>query len=164
MSLRKELERLPEECWQNECVKIKPILTQEDLLYATYGCQLIAEQQELVNPAWFSIGRAYVCREDNYPCIIYNEADKPIGFISLLKWLGDGDAYSWSYYIDTRHQGKGYGKSAAQLAIHILKKADPQKQIKLSTETFNTTAQELYQSLGFRKLDEMDGDDFVFSL
>ena len=60
MSLRKELERLPEECWQNECVKIKPILTQEDLLYATYGCQLIAEQQELVNPAWFSIGRAYV--------------------------------------------------------------------------------------------------------
>lgn len=61
-------------------------------------------------------------------------------------------------------QGRGCGKSAARLAIGILKTADPEKTIKLSTEVCNTRAQELYISLWFRKLDEMDGDDLVFGL
>lgn len=164
MSLRSDLEKLSAEHWQNACVKIRPLATQDDLIYAAYDCQLTDAQKELVNPAWFSIGRAYLFREDNYPCIIYNECNAPIGFINLNKWLGSGDAYSWSYFIDSRHQRKGYGKSAAQLAIAILKAANPEKQIKLSTEVSNTTAQDLYLSLGFQKLDEMDGDDIVFGL
>ena len=122
------------------------------------------EQKELVNPFWFSIGRAYLFREDNYPCVIYNEKSEPIGFINLCKWLGDGDAYSWSYFIDKEYQGKGYGKRAAQLAVHILKSANPTKHIKLATETCNTKAHQLYISLGFEKLAEMDGDDIVFGL
>lgn len=164
MSLRENLEKLPAEHWENEHVKIKPVLTQDDLIYATYDCQLTDEQKELVNPAWFSIGRAYLCRENNYPCIIYNESDEPIGFINFSKWLAEGEAVSWSYYIDVRQQGKGYGKSAARLAIDILKAAEPGVMIKLAAETFNTKAHELYKSLGFRKLDEMDGDDYVFGL
>ena len=80
------------------------------------------------------------------------------------KWLGNGDAFSWSCFIDFAHQGRGYGKSAARLATGVLKAADPEKTIKLSTEVCNTRAQELYISLGFRKPDEMDGDDLVFGL
>lgn len=90
MSLRENLEKLPAEHWKNERVKIKPVLTQDDLIYATYDCQLTDEQKELVNPAWFSIGRAYLCRENNYPCIIYNESDEPIGFINFSKWARRG--------------------------------------------------------------------------
>lgn len=164
MPLREKLEKLSGECWQNGRVKIKPILTMDDLIYATYDCRLTEEQKELVNPAWFSVGRAYLFRDDNYPCIIYNESDKPIGFINLYEWLGGGDAHSWSYFIDAEQQGKGYGKAAAQLAIDILKAADPQKQIKLATEESNKKAQSLYVSLGFKKLDELDGDDLVFGL
>lgn len=164
MSLREKLEKLSGECWQNERVKIKPILTMDDLIYATYDCRLTEEQKELVNPAWFSVGRAYLFRDDNYPCIIYNERDKPIGFINLYEWLGGGDAHSWSYFIDAEQQGKGYGKAAAQLAIDILKAVDPQKQIKLATEECNKKAQSLYISLGFKRLDELDGDDLVFGL
>lgn len=164
MSLRTELEKLTGNHWQNTRVSIKPLSTQDDLIYAAYDCQLTDEQKELVNPAWFSIGRAYLQREDNYPCIIYNEYDEPIGFINLNKWLGNGDAYSWSYFLDRKYQGKGYGKAAAQLAVHILKTADPEKQIKLSTEASNAKAQALYMSLGFKKLPEMDGDDLVFGL
>lgn len=164
MSLRTDLEQLADEHWQNDCVKIKPLLTEIDLIYAGYECQLTDEQKDLVNPFWFSIGRAYLFKEDNYPCIIYNACDEPIGFINLDKWLGSGDAYSWSYFIDKNHQGKGYGKHAAQLAVHILKSANPEKQIKLATEVCNTKAQALYISLGFEKLPEMDGDDIVFGL
>lgn len=164
MSLRSNLESLDNKYWDNGHVIIKPITTQSDLIYAGYDCQLTDEQKELVNPFWFSIGRAYLYREDNYPCIIYNEKNDPIGFINLCKWLGDSDAYSWSYFIDKRHQGMGYGKCAAQLAINILKSANPEKKIILSTEESNKKAQSLYISLGFEKSDEMDGDDLVFIL
>lgn len=164
MSLRADLEKLTGRDWENAYVKIRPLTTEADLIYATYICQLTDAQKELVNPAWFSVGRAYLFREDNYPCIICNERDEAIGFINLCKWLGDGDAYAWSYFIDKNHQGKGYGKHAAELAIHILKSADPGKRIKLSTEICNTKAQSLYVSLGFEKLPEIDGDDLVFGL
>ncbi len=164
MTLRESLEKLDRVHWENDKVKIRPIQTQDDLIYAIFDCELTQEQQELVNPAGFSIGRAYLFREKNYPCLICTAKEEPIGFISLCKWLAEGDAYSWSYYIDRKHQGKGYGKSAAQLAIHILKAADPEKPIKLSTEVDNVRAQVLYQSLGFTKLNELDGDDLVFAL
>lgn len=164
MSVRENLEKLNCGLWQNERVSFKALSTETDLIYAAYECQLTDEQKELVNPAWFSIGRAYLSREDNYPCIIYNEKDERIGFINLCRWLGSGDAYSWSYFIDVRYQKMGYGRAAARLAVDLLKSADPKKQIKLSTEICNTAAQSLYVSLGFEKLDEIDGDDLVFGL
>lgn len=164
MSLREDLEKLSDGHWQNEYVKIKPLTTEADLIYAGFDCQLTDAQKELVNPFWFSIGRAYLFKDDHYPCIIYNACDEPVGFINLCKWLGSGDAYSWSYYIDKDHQGKGCGKQAARLAIQILKTANPEKQIKLSTERSNAAAQALYASLGFQLLKELDGDDLVFGL
>ena len=164
MSLRAELENISVEHWKNSCVKIKPIMTREELIYAGYECQLEEEQREFISPFWFTIGRAYLDRDNNYPCIIYNENDEPIGFINLCAWFGDSDAYSWSFYIDKSHQGKGYGKSAGQLAIGILKAANSSKIVKLAMEKSNARAQSLYVSLGFKQLDEMDGDDLVFGL
>ena len=113
MSLRTDLEKLAAEHWRNINVKIKPIETMSDVIYAGYDCRLSEEQQDLVSPFWYSIGRAYLFKEDNYPCIICNDSDEPIGFINFSKWLADGDAYSWSYFIDKDWQGKGYGKEAA---------------------------------------------------
>jgi diamine N-acetyltransferase len=164
MTLRERLEQLPEDTWKNEMVSIKPILNQDDLIYATYDCQLTEEQKDFVNPSWFEIGRAFLDRDYNYPCIIYSVENKPVGFINLKAWLLDKDAFSWSYYIDKDHQGKGYGKGAAQLAICILKEADPHAMIKLATEEANKKAQVLYASLGFKLLPERDGDDLVFGL
>lgn len=164
MSLRTDLEKLSDEHWQNVYVKIKQLSTMSDVIYAGYDCQLTEEQQDFVNPFWFSIGKAYLFREDNYPCIIYNAHDEPIGFIIFSKWLGNGDAYSWSYFIDKGQQGNGYGKQAARLAVHILKTANPDKCIKLATETNNEKARKMYTSLGFKQLSETDGDDLVFGL
>ena len=162
MSLRTDLEKLDNGCWENSYIKIKPIVTQNELVYVGAECQLNDDQKDLVNPFWFTMGRAYLFRDDNYPCIIYNENNEPIGFINLNIWYGSADAYSWSFYIDQSHQGKGYGRSSAELAIRILKSANPSKQIKLATERSNLKAQSIYLSLGFEKSDEMDGDDLVF--
>lgn len=162
MSIREDLERVPNPVWMNARTCLKPLQSENDLIYAIFLCQLTEAQQELVNPAGFSIGRAYLFPADNYPCIICNEQNAPVGFMNLNKWLSEGDAYSWSFMIDKKHQGKGYGRSAAKLAISILKAANPAKPIRLSTEQNNEKAQRLYRSLGFRLLPALDGDDLVF--
>ena len=164
MGLRTALENTKSAVWSDERVSIRPIAAQDDLVYAIFGCRLTEEQEGLVNPPGFSIGRAYLFREDNVPCLICDERNEPIGFIALCKWLGEGDAYSWSFFIDRDHQGRGYGTSAARAAVRILKAADPEKPVKLSTEKGNEKAQRLYRSLGFRLLPELDGDDLVFGL
>lgn len=164
MSLREALEKVPADLWKTDHLQIAPLQTEKDLIYAAYECQLSEEQQALVNPAWYSIGRAYLSPQDNYPCIIYNGQKKPVGFISFGKWLAEGDACTWSYFIQKEQQERGYGKSAARLAVQILKAAAPQKPIKLATEACNERAQSLYRSLGFQLLPEKDGDDLVFAL
>lgn len=164
MSLRDKLNTLPRETFRGERVSIRPITDDDDLWYATVECRLLPEQEDFVNPAGFSIGRAYLNPADNVPCVILDEDGKRIGYIVLRKWLDDGEAWNWSYYLDKDSQGKGCGRAAALLAVKLLKAADPNMPIKLSTEQKNVKAQRLYQSIGFRRSDEMDGDDLVFVL
>lgn len=95
-------------------------------------------------------------------CIICNSNGENIGFINLIRWMGGGEAVSWSYYVDKNMQGKGYGRKAAELAVEILQSVADGKMIKVATEQSNEKAQRLYVSLGLHKLDELDGDDFVF--
>ena len=162
MSLRFDLEKMDNSFWKNELVRIKPMTTEKELIYAAYECQLTEEQKEMVSPFWFLIGRAYLNKDNYYPCIIYNLKDEPVGFINFSSWIGKDNAYSWSYFVDLNFQGNGYGKAAAELAINILKTANPNKLIKLATEKSNKKAQKLYKSLGFHESSEMDGDDMVF--
>ena len=122
MSLREKLLRVAPEEWENEFVRIRPMATRDDLIYAGDGCRLTDEQREFVNPVWFSLGRAYLAPEEHYPCLIENERREPIGFLCFTAWA---DAYSWSYFLDARQQGRGYGKRAAQLALRLLRLADP---------------------------------------
>ena len=60
MSLREKLLRVAPEEWENEFVRIRPMTTRDDLIYAGDGCRLTDEQREFVNPVWFSLGRAYL--------------------------------------------------------------------------------------------------------
>lgn len=163
-SLADALRGLPEAIWTSETLLIRPIENDDDLWYATVECQLTPGQEELVNPAGFSIGRAYLSPQDNLPCVICKPDGERIGYIVFRMWPGEGCGTNWSYYLDTRFQGKGYGKAAAELAARILKTAAPDMPIYLSTEVVNTKAQRLYQSIGFTKTDQLDGDDPVFLL
>lgn len=163
-SFSEKARRLPAELFVSDTVNLRPIETEDDLWYAVAECKLTEEQAELVNPAGFSIGRAWLNPANNLPCVILRADGTPVGFISLLKWRGPGEGLSWSYYIDTRYQGQGLGRAAADLAIQILRAVDPHMPIKLSTEAANQRAQRLYRSLGFALSDELDGDDLVFVL
>lgn len=158
-TLRQKIEALSPEVFSLDNIRIRRICDDTDLWYAVVECRLAPGQEEYVNPAGFSIGRAYLNPDQNIPCIILKE-QTPIGYIVLRQW--DGSANSWSYYLDRQYQGQGYGKAAAGLAVKILKAADPAVPIKLSAEQENKKAHRLYQSIGFRLSGERDGDDLVF--
>ena len=159
-SLKDKINSLSSDFFLHNNIRISPIRNDYDIWYAVVECKLAPGQEELVNPAGFSIGRAYLHPEGNIPCIIWN-GDTRIGYIVLRQWNG-GEANSWSYYLSQEHQGYGYGRTAAKLAIQILLAADPDTPIKLSTETANHKAQQLYLDLGFQRTDELDGEDLVF--
>ena len=163
-SLLDLLKNLPRDTWSSETVSIRIIENDDDLWYAVVECKVFPEQEEFVNPAGFSIGRAYLAPDDNVPCVICKADGERIGFMVLRKWLGVDQGFNWSYCIDQKFQGMGYGKASAELAVKILRAADPETPIKLSTEASNTKAQKLYRSIGFTKSDELDGDDLVFIL
>ena len=163
-SLSEMLNNLPSDTWRSETVGIRKIENDDDLWYTVAECSLVSEQEDFVNPAGFSIGRAYLSPSDNVPCVICKADGERIGFIVFRKWSGGATAFNWSYFIDKKFQGMGYGKAAAKLAIKILRAADPKTPLKLSTEVHNTKAQKLYQTVGFVKTDELDGDDLVFIL
>ena len=153
---------LPPDAWNSERLFIRPIQDDNDLWYAVVECKLHSEQKDYVNPAGFSIGRAWLAPEDHVPCVICKKDGERIGYIVFRTWLGEGAAFNWSYYLDRDFQGLGYGKEAAKLAVTILKAVDPQTPIKLSTEVANAKAQRLYTSIGFVKSEELDGVDLVF--
>lgn len=162
LSLKDQIFGLPAETMTVGDISIRPIENDYDLWYAVVECQLKDGQEQYVNPAGFSIGRAYLNPDSNVPCIIWKGKER-IGYIALRRWHDDS-ANSWSYYLDKEQQGKGFGEIAAQLAVQILKSADPERPIKLATEKENVKAQNLYQSLGFGYYGEQDGDDLVFVL
>lgn len=94
MSLRSDLKKLSPEDWRNERIKLRPLLTEDNLIYAACDCRLTEEQQERVNPAWFSIERAYLFPEANLPCLTENEQSEPIGFLNLCQWSAESDTSS----------------------------------------------------------------------
>ena len=122
----------------------------DELIYAGYDCRLTEEQKDMVSPFWFTIGRAYLFPENNYPCIIYNEKSESIGFINLCKWSGD-EAVSWSFYIDKDHQGKGYGREAMKLALDFIRTfpCGESEYCWLSYDMKNEGARALYRAFGF---------------
>ena len=159
-TFQERFDRLPSEVFTMEGISIAPIRDDYDLWFATVECTLAPGQEDYVNPAGFTIGRAYLRPDANIPCII-RRGDSRIGYIVFRKWVGS-EATSWSYFLDKDWQGKGFGKTAAKLAVQILKAAMPELPIKLSSEQANEKAHRLYQAIGFQLSDEFDGDDLVF--
>ncbi len=146
----------------NETIYFKPVTCDKDLYYCCFEYQLHKEQQEMVNPPYVSIARAYTNPFSYYPFIICDKEDNNIGFICLCKWIGKGDSFSFSLLIDKRYQKRGYGIASIKLAIDILKAVNKNTPIKIAVEQSNKKAQDLYKSMGFVKLDELDGNDLVF--
>ena len=117
-----------------------------------------AGQEEFVARNVRSLAQAWVFRDRARPYALY-EGEEPVGFI-MLDWRPEEKtAEIWRFMIDYRHQGKGYGRRAMELALEKIRRAGLFCRAQLYCVPGNEKAQVLYRSLGFRETgNTLDGE------
>jgi diamine N-acetyltransferase len=88
--------------------------------------------------------------------------DMVIGF---MMWAVADDKRYWlgGIFIDTEYQGKGYGKTAIQEVIKLLREKGA-SEFALSYHPDNEVAKRLYATLGFVQTGEVEDDEVVARL
>lgn len=143
-----------------------------DNVDAIMDLQVTKEQRTFVAQNKYSLVHAYLAMTQDekqvFPFGIY-KGKKPVGFIMIGYDIGEDDGtepsaewflrnsyFIWRFMIDRRHQGKGYGREAMQLALDFIRTfpAGEAKYCWLSYEPENEVAKKLYASFGFVEVPE----------
>lgn len=105
-------------------------------------------QEKFVMPNLYSLAQVWVFRKTARPYALY-EGEGPVGFI-MLDWRPEKKWVEiWRLMIDYRHQGKGYGRRAMELALEKIRRAGLFCRVQLYYVPGNEKARALYRSLGF---------------
>ena len=125
------------------------------------------EQKTFVASNLYSLAQAWLYPKNARPFAIYDD-ESMVGFLMIdidFHWYGDkSTCYLWRLMIDEKHQGKGYGKAAVQLAIQYIGETVNPDKIKTAFVPGNEIAQKLYRSVGFAPNGDIDGDEVVMEL
>lgn len=121
------------------------------------------EQKGFVSPNVKSLAEAWVFYETAYPFAIYAD-DVMVGFV-MMSYYSEKNVYGiWRFMIDAKYQQKGYGKAALQLSIKYLVKTFNTNEVFLAIAPNNTIAENFYSSVGFKRTNEVLGNDIVMRL
>lgn len=117
-----------------------------------------AGQEEFVAQNVRSMAQAWVFRDRARPYALY-EGEEPVGFI-MFDWRPEEKtAEIWRFMIDYRHQGKGYGRRAMELALEKIRRAGVFDRVQLYYMPGNEKARALYRNLGFGETgNTLDGE------
>ncbi len=140
---------------------IKLVPVNEDNFDAVIKLDVSKEQTKYVANNTYSLAQAYIFKDEARPMAIMADAIA-VGFIMVkqTKTKHGNLLYIWRLMVDTKHQGKGYGKQALKL---IIKHAEDDKKdgVILSFVPGNAKAQGLYKSLGIIETGEKDADELI---
>ena len=133
------------------------------------------EQRDFVASNTDSIIEAYIAithNGDAFPFGIF-DGDVPVGFLMIGYGVDDcwqdapaiarGNYNLWRLMIDQKHQGRGYGRAALQLALDFIRTqpCGPAEWVWLSYEPQNAAARALYHSFGFEETGDWDGEEVI---
>ena len=133
------------------------------------------EQRDFVASNTDSIIEAYIAITHNghaFPFGIF-DGDTPVGFLMIGYGVDDcwqdapaiarGNYNLWRLMIDQKHQGRGYGRAALQLALDFIRTqpCGPAEWVWLSYEPQNAAAQALYHAFGFEETGDWDGEEVI---
>lgn len=87
--------------------------------------------------------------------------DEPVGFFMWVLESADKTSI-WRFMIDQKHQKKGIGRKALNLALEEIRQSPGLKEIEICYDPKNPVAKDFYSSFGFIEvgMDE-DGDDML---
>lgn len=116
-------------------------------------------QEDFVAPNWYSILEAQFVKE-LYPFCIY-DGEQMIGFL-MYDLDPDTDRMEMCrLMVDKKYQGKGYGRAAVLKLFDLIRNKYGNIRFYTSIEPNNSTAQKLYESLGFKMTGEIMWEELV---
>jgi len=130
--------------------------------------QVRPEQMKFAPSVAESLASAYIKPWDEAldPYVIYAD-DQLVGLFYISYTPSSKDNY-WigGFIIDHKFQGRGYGRNALKKMLSFVPHTHPCcLEIKLTVEKDNTTAQKLYQSMGFDSTGETNKyDEIIYTL
>ena len=147
-------------------------ITYKNYIKVIWGLGVKREQRNFVATNANSLAEAYVAITNGAVALPFAicKNKKPIGFLMIgygieteEDWVNEDPAFVeiarksyclWRFMIDKRHQGKGYGRKAMQLALDYIRTLPCGKAEScwLSYEPENESAKKLYASFGFVEL------------
>jgi len=139
--------------WKTEQITLRPITSHN--FQECIDLQLAPGQETWVASNLYSIAQAKAdpCRK---PFAIY-VGEEMVGFVMYNdEPLEDGTYRLSRLMIDRRHQGKGYGRTVTLEIINRLRKIPYCREITLDFVPENLAAAHLYNSLGFKIVEETE--------
>lgn len=115
-------------------------------------------QEKFVAPNLYSIAQSKIYPKTN-PQAIYNEYKEMVGFVLYGFYDDMNRYYLHRLMIDAKFQGKGYGKAATLEVIEKMRLTEDCREFYLSFVPENTVAGRLYETVGFVKTGELDGNE-----
>ena len=94
------------------------------------------------------------------PMAVY-DGEQMVGFAMFGFDPDDDRFYLGRLMIDERFQGRGYGKAAVLAVIEALRENPNCREIYLSFVPENTTAERLYEKIGFERTGELNYGEIV---
>jgi diamine N-acetyltransferase len=118
--------------------------------------------QQFVAANVYSLAEARV-NPDWTPLAIYVD-DEPVGFLMYGQDPDDGQFWIIRMMVDAAQQGNGYGRAALHLVLDRLRAEPGCDSVMIGWVPENVVAGRLYESFGFRKLDDMVDGEIVARL
>lgn len=122
-------------------------------------------QKEFVSHPVRSLAQAYVYYNQCTPFAVFSGSEV-VGYVMVI-YDYDEETYNiWHLMVDHRHQGKGFGRAAMELALEYIrtKPFGASNRVLLTVNPQNSAAGALYRALGFSKTGRSDGDEVELGL
>jgi diamine N-acetyltransferase len=116
----------------------------------------------------FVASNAYSLAESKFdpytvPRAIY-AGREPVGFLMYESLTDDGRANDYMitrFMIDAKHQAKGYGREALQLALEEIRARPGATKISICYAPANAVAKDFYASFGFREVGHDEDGEMI---
>lgn len=137
----------------------------ESNFIACFDLKLRDGQENFVSHPIRSLAQAYVYHEQCTPFAVCR-GDELVGYVMVIYDYDEQTYNIWHLMIDRRHQGKGFGRAATELALEYIrtKPFGASNRVLLTVSPENSAACALYRSLGFAETGRFDEDEAEWGL